>query len=402
MDEIFFSLIITAYNVENYIEECVDSILKQTYSNIEVIIVDDGSMDETGRKCDIYLQRDRRVKVIHQENQGVVVARKTGINHSLGKYLIFIDGDDWVDKELCEQYARILEESGAEIVLSGLLKDYVNSSSRVKNNLPSGYYDEEKIIKEIYPKMMYTGNFYEKGLESYICGRAVKREILEAVMDSIENKMSFGEGGVWLFSCMFKVKSAIITDDMFYHYRMRSDSMSIQDETSDKILRVYENLLRNIKKEKKNVEQFIWQLDYMAVYLFIWKKPDVFDIDGNSFYFLSKLKKEDKIVLYGAWRFGQIMKSYIEKNGLCDIALWVDKNADEYREKGWNVERPEKIAEIEYDYIVLATGVYSVMQSMRMTLKQMGVTKNILALDENVMGRESLPDDIKKIKQKYL
>ena len=94
------SIIVPIYNAEKYIHECIDSLLAQTYTNIEVILVDDGSIDNCGKICDDYASKDKRVKVIHQKNGGVSVARQTGILHATGEYSIHADPDDWVEPNM--------------------------------------------------------------------------------------------------------------------------------------------------------------------------------------------------------------------------------------------------------------------------------------------------------------
>lgn len=401
MRDILFSYVITAYNIEKYIQECIDSILEQTHCDFELIIVDDGSEDKTGKICDEYAEKDKRVRVIHQVNKGLVRARKVGIECAKGEYIIFIDGDDWIDKDMGEQIARYIDKYNPDIFISEVVKEYATHSSRIKNYVKKGYYDKRKVRENIYPIMIYTGNFFEKGLASYITGKAIKRDILLAVKDSVDDRGSWGEGTIFLYSCMLKVTSAVITEDVFYHYRMREDSISLQDMDDNKLVIIYDNLLKNIIVNNYNVKQFVLQLDYLAMFLFIWKRFDVFDNDNEEFFLFPMVKRESKIVLYGAWRFGQDFKSYIERKERANIVLWVDKNAEEYRKYGWNVDKPEKILDTEYDYIILATAMNSVAHSMRSALKEMGITDNILTIDNNVINLENLPHQIIAIKEKY-
>lgn len=97
-----FSVIVPIYNVEKYLRKCIDSILKQTYRNFELILVDDGSPDECPNICDEYAKNDKRIKVIHKENEGLVAARNTGIKEAVGDYICYVDGDDWISEVLLE------------------------------------------------------------------------------------------------------------------------------------------------------------------------------------------------------------------------------------------------------------------------------------------------------------
>ena len=104
------SIVIPVYNVEEYLRECVDSVLNQTYSDIEVILVDDGSTDQSGNICDEYAEMDSRIKVIHKKNGGVSAARNTGIDKAVGEYLLFVDSDDAIHSELVEAYMSNLSD----------------------------------------------------------------------------------------------------------------------------------------------------------------------------------------------------------------------------------------------------------------------------------------------------
>ena len=100
MNEELISIIVPVYNVEEYLKECIDSIINQTYKRIEIILVDDGSTDKSGKICDDYAKIDKRIKVVHKENGGLSDARNVGISVSSGKYIAFVDSDDWVEKTM--------------------------------------------------------------------------------------------------------------------------------------------------------------------------------------------------------------------------------------------------------------------------------------------------------------
>ena len=119
MDEKLVSVIIPAYNIEDYIGRCLDSIISQTYKNLEIIVVDDGSKDHTGEILDNYAKKDRRIKVIHKENGGVSSARNKGIEVAEGDYIGFIDGDDLIEPGMYKTLVDLLEEENADIAHCG-------------------------------------------------------------------------------------------------------------------------------------------------------------------------------------------------------------------------------------------------------------------------------------------
>ena len=112
------SVIVAAYNVAAYLEKCLNSILNQTYRNLEIIIVDDGSRDNTGKICDEFAEKDCRVRVIHKKNEGSVRARYDGLNAATGEYIYFVDGDDWLCLGVIDSLVSSLVDNTVDIVIS--------------------------------------------------------------------------------------------------------------------------------------------------------------------------------------------------------------------------------------------------------------------------------------------
>lgn len=166
MDEKLVSVIIPAYNIEDYIGRCLDSIISQTYKNLEIIVVDDGSRDHTGEILDNYAKKDRRIKVIHKENGGVSSARNKGIEAAEGDYIGFIDGDDLIESEMYKTLVDLLEEENADIAHCGYQMvfpdriDYYHNTGKKKiqtteeglKDLLSGEMIEPGLVNKIYKK----------------------------------------------------------------------------------------------------------------------------------------------------------------------------------------------------------------------------------------------------------
>ena len=122
MSSPLISVVVPIYNVEHYLERCLDSIISQTYTNLEIILVDDGSTDRSGAIADAYAAKDSRVKVIHQKNGGLSIARNTGIEACRGEYLLFIDSDDYIAPNMCECLLSHLTEADADIAIGGFYR----------------------------------------------------------------------------------------------------------------------------------------------------------------------------------------------------------------------------------------------------------------------------------------
>ena len=119
MNEELISIIVPVYNVEAYIHQCIKSIIEQSYKNLEIILVDDGSKDKSGKICDDYARKDKRIKVIHKKNGGLSDSRNAGITVATGKYIAFVDSDDWIEKNMYEKMYNECEKFGADICICG-------------------------------------------------------------------------------------------------------------------------------------------------------------------------------------------------------------------------------------------------------------------------------------------
>ena len=136
------SIIIPAYNVEKYISLCLDSVIQQTYDNLNIIVVDDGSIDSTPRIIDEYAAKDKRIVAIHKKNGGLSDARNAGLERAIGNYLMFLDSDDWLEKKCCEIVLNEIRKEQADIVIFEYFKEYKNKTIKIKN------YKSSKLVYE--------------------------------------------------------------------------------------------------------------------------------------------------------------------------------------------------------------------------------------------------------------
>ena len=151
-----FSVIVPIYNVEEYIERCIDSILSQTFTDFEVILVDDGSPDNCPKICDDYGKKDKRVRVIHKPNGGLVSARNVGIFAAKGRYITYVDSDDWIKPNLLQFVHDRMAESSApvDMVLFASENVYSDHITKTHNMVKEGWYDRERLEKEVFPYLL--------------------------------------------------------------------------------------------------------------------------------------------------------------------------------------------------------------------------------------------------------
>ena len=215
------SVIVPVYNLEKYLVRCIESIIGQTYKNLEIILIDDGSTDTSGQIIDEFKKKDNRIKVIHKENGGESNARNTGLRMATGEYIAFCDCDDWMDLDMYETLAWELNQENIDMAASGWYKETDSSSQEIRNALPvnSQVFGREELLKYLYMRDSYRGF-------AYMWDKLYKREILK---DKDGNWILFREdlrlGGdvLYLAEVALNVKRAKYVDRAFYHYYQRDE-----------------------------------------------------------------------------------------------------------------------------------------------------------------------------------
>lgn len=245
------SIIVPVYNTEDYLEQCFDSIALQTYKNLEVIVVNDGSTDKSWKICNSYSERDNRFKVIHKPNEGVSVARNTALDAVTGEYICFVDSDDTIEKDMLKSFLELIDEYQADIVFS----DGYNSN--VKSN----------IIKPIcLNQEQARNNFYRrKLLGPSLCLCLFKSSLFNGIR--FPSNIVLWEDYAIMACLISKVKSVVVTGKHFYNYRMRSDSATHQSITHKNLtcLDIDRFLLAN--NAYKNKQERIDVISFFIKYL---------------------------------------------------------------------------------------------------------------------------------------
>ena len=220
-NEYTVSVIVPIYNVEEYIDKCIESIINQTYENLEIILIDDGSTDKCPEICDAYAIKDKRIKVIHKENGGLSSARNSGLDICSGDYIAFVDGDDWIEPNTYEQMLKVLISKNVDIVYYAVKKVYSNG----KEEICFRYYDNEVVLsaKEVVKDLLLD----KIGSQVWKC--LYKKHLW--------NNVRFPVGRLYediatTFRVCANAKTVSFTDTAFYNYRINNTSISYSPNPS--------------------------------------------------------------------------------------------------------------------------------------------------------------------------
>lgn len=208
MEGDLISIIVPVYNVENYLRECVDSILAQTYSNIEVILIDDGSKDNSGKICDEYAEKDKRVEVIHKENGGLSEARNTGLNRAKGEWIAFVDSDDFIDNSMLDTLINLAKANNAQLALC----TFRPTTEQIKEgqNKKIQVFDRDELI------YCYVNRVKDYCITNSVWDRLYKSELVKQVRFMPDR---LNEDILYTMEVFLKVNKAIYTSEKFYQYR---------------------------------------------------------------------------------------------------------------------------------------------------------------------------------------
>ena len=240
-----FSVIVPIYNIEKYLRRCVDSVLAQTFTDFELILVDDGSPDGCPAICDEYARADGRIKVIHKANGGLVSARQAGIRLACGDYVFNLDGDDAICEDALASAAEIIRETHADMVsfsyrcsVNGRLSDVVEDLAE------EGLYDRVRMEEQIFPKLLSDGNMQH--MFYFLWGKAIRRELLIEHQLRVNPAISLGEDLSCVVPCYLSAGTVYLSRKSVYLYTIRNDSISTDFKTGQitQIADVIEGLRR--------------------------------------------------------------------------------------------------------------------------------------------------------------
>lgn len=369
------TIIVPIYNVEDYIRECIESIIGQTYKNLQIILVDDGSTDSSGDICDEYGKIDDRILVIHQKNAGLVEARKSGLAKAVGDYIGFVDGDDYIDSDMYKTLSNLMEEQNADIVHSGYWNEQ-NGSKYKKTDfateLIDNYNERMKLLDDILRQ--------NTNIEHSVCSKLFKRELIVEAYSDVYTQCSYGEDLLCFISAILKCNRIYTYNKSFYHYRVLSSSIShgMGYGGVEKEILLYHNITdvmmkygiidsyreslafyfgKNIIKHMRNArkQSFIYETYYFD-------EPE-------------HLQNKD-IVIYGAGAVGRDYYTQFSRYTHCNIVAWVDRNADNIRYPYIEVLKPICIKDLEFDYVILAVVDDTTASNVCATLRTMGIDDN--------------------------
>ena len=247
------SVIVPVYKTEKFLDRCVSSILNQTYKNLELILVDDGSPDRSPEMCDRFAQADSSLKVNHKKNGGVSTARNAGLDAATGDYIAFVDSDDWLEPDMYQHMMAAAVEYDCDVVMCDCVKDFPDHSEVYSHDIRSGFYDSQELKKEHYPHLLIMENVEYPATISNVT--LLWRSSLNTPNQRYAPGIRYSEDLLFGAKLLREASSfCYLKGKAFYHYVMNPASSShtfVSDKWKD-----YQHLYSAIQTEFANDREY--------------------------------------------------------------------------------------------------------------------------------------------------
>lgn len=392
MDDLI-SIIVLVYKVEQYLEHCIRSIQNQTYEKLEILLICKECDNNCLEICNKYAKEDSRIIVIRQKDSGVDAARKLGIRYANGKYIGYVDGDDWIEEEMYEKLHKYAVQYEVTVVESGVIDTWGSVEKKRVSCIPEGCYKGECFKKKIEPRLLYCGTFYQHGMSGYMWSKLFLKSSLEKhqLMPDLLN--AYIDDIMVSLPCIAQAKAVYVTHNCYYHYRMHEENgkCRVRKNESMMMAQYYPDIFKRFKGThlcKKGDKQIL----YFLMYRLLLRAPEAFDELSKDDFLIpfGGIKRRSRIVLYGAGMSGKFMEHYLQSVQECSVICWVDQHYETIKGKT-EICSPEIITEMDFDYVLISIMRGNVVKEVKSYLAELGVvSEKILWLEQKYIDNPLL------------
>lgn len=376
MEQPFISVIIPVYNVEAYVEKSIRSVMEQSYKNLEIFVIDDGSTDRSSEICARLAREDERIIFIQQENKGVVSARNAGIERATGEFMAFVDPDDWIEKEYYEKFIENVGDYDL-LVCSSYYDHMMDGEKRLCwERFDRTDFSNAEGIQVLCQNLMWISE--KKSITPFVWNKLFCADIVKRIYKKVNPGITYGEDVVFVYLYALRCKKVKIVDVSGYHHWTRENSAATRKYFSflEDIQTVYNILYAEFEQQKERQALLAQLKQYMCQMLYI--QLHVQDVIHTRYYFpwYGRLDGR-KIILYGAGNVGQDFYRQIMEENTAHICLWCDKNYKTIKNMPIEISSPEKILSIpDYDMIIIAVYEKDVGEKIVEDLMKLGIPKD--------------------------
>lgn len=354
------SVVVPIYNLDAYLYQCVRSIVEQTYKNLEIILVDDGSTDNALEICEHFRKSDARIRVIAKTNGGLVTARKAGLNAATGKYVFYVDGDDWINNDCIEQYYKLAWQYDTDIVIGDYKREFLGNYVTIRNAIAPGYYNRSRIEEDILPRMISQDKFFNHGLKTYSWGKLYKRSTIVSLQNQVPDEIVIAEDAALIYPAICNSNSIYISDIALCNYRQRPNSIlkstSLDNQELARIAGAFQYLAA-ILGSRNSQYGFQQQLQSYFVAMVTIRTGGFLDCAElyDKFKVFGEIAPGTRLALYNSGSFGQHAYKRLQHNGSFELVGWFDKDYKENNILNMPVSNPADLHLRAFDLLIIAS-----------------------------------------------
>lgn len=373
------SIIVPVYNTQDYLEQALDSLLSQSFSELEIVCVDDGSTDNSPSILDKYADANNNFIVIHKKNEGAAKARKIGVSAASADVIGFLDSDDWIEPDMIKELYEKMRLDGVDMISSGNIRN--EAGDVFADGIAEGIYRKSENWDKVMENLIMDKGVRTLKIGTSASNKLFKKEILQKAMAGIDDRIRFHDDDCLVYSYLMNCHSFTVTHKVYYHYRLNETSMT---HTHDEYYFARMNLVYLFLKEcflkTAYSDILIPQLEQYFVDAMM---------DGiNHTYSLSSIahvewtfpyenmKNIHKIVIYGAGICGKRVINNLLQKPEKEIVAILDQDSTLKEICGIKVLRPEEIKNMQYEKIIIAIKNEEIVSEVKNLLLSYGVKEN--------------------------
>ena len=366
------SVIVPVYNTEKYLRECLDSILEQTYKNIEVLVTDDGSKDDSYKIMESYARKDIRVHIFRQENQGPNAARLNGLKHAKGEYVTFVDADDFIDENLISDQLRVIIKNKVDLAMSTVKTIELDGNYSHPKDFLEGRFQG----RELAEQMIDIEHFFKMNVRISFCSHLMKKKLILNIMDTFDQRIKLSEDVACMILACMDSDYVYCSNTEQYVARMHVDSLMHKHKTGYLDAMKYLYKFMQIELTKRNASEKIQrELEILIIRnLLIEGYEEAFG-DSEDLYPFNNINKNSKVAVYGAGAFGLELIRVLKNSKYFNLTKWVDRSWEKLDQTEFPIESPQKLVDDDSDFIIIANTKYNQIREIKNNLIKMGISE---------------------------
>lgn len=382
------SIVVPVYQVEEYLANAINSLLTQTYPNLEIVLIDDGSTDRSGELCDRYERKEKRIQVLHQKNKGVVAARNAGIDAATGHYLMFLDGDDSIEKDYVEKMLLEMRRWKKDIIW-----DTIHYRQYDKKSILSGYHTSEKDLENSEEQIFLYR--YACGYEGFhndinygVWGKLFRKDFIQRIHHTLDERIRYEED----FSCMIRCLSETSRIQYVriggYHYIQRPHSAARGEMKKNEGLIMLQDTLSFLEKRGERRDVFESYVKMMYGYGLI-QHGRIGDLqtDAHTLVPFCRVPQKAHVIIYGLGNIGLKIMDYLRTSENYTLVGCMDQRAEKTQYQDIPVLSLADLRDVSFDAILIAVMRKDYEQEIKGFLLQSGAVKRekIALIDQKVL-----------------